>query len=215
MKRLYAPLKNWAKKPLFRAALFCLLVPLVLFCSRKPLLRGMYAYLDVSENSAFRHAVYAVVLSGNARERAATAAALYRQGQIDTLICTGANVSADLRIIGRNETEGELSRQVLLQNGVDSTRILLQNRGSSTIEEMQIIAGFLEKRPGSLVIITSSAHTRRMWRLRKKMLPRDRDIYCFGVPSDRYDARNWWNSEEGLIAVNTEWQKLLYYCWKY
>lgn len=215
MKRLYAPLKNWAKKPLFRAILFGLLVPLILFCFRKPLLRGMYAYLDVSENPAFQHAVYAVVLSGNAPERAATAAALYRQGQIDTLICTGANVSADLAIIGRNETEGELSRQVLLQKGVDSSRILLQNRGSSTLEEMQLIAAFLAKRPGSLVIITSSAHTRRVWRLRKKMLPRDRDIYCFGVPSGRYDARNWWNSEEGLIAVNTEWQKLLYYYWKY
>jgi len=154
-------------------------------------------------------------LSGNAAERAATAAALYRQGQIDTLICTGANIPADLKITGRNETEGELSRQVLLQNGVDSTRILLQNKGTSTLEEMRLIASFLQKRRGSLVIITSSAHTRRVWRLRRKMLPERPDIYCFGVPPERYDARNWWNSEEGLIAVNTEWQKLLYYYWKY
>lgn len=215
MKKSYARSKNWVKKPLFRftAVLLCLL--LLLFFLRRPLLRTMYTYLDVSENLSFNHAVYGIILSGNAGERAAAAAALYHRGLIDTLVCTGANIPPDLAILGYPEPESVLSRHVLLQNQVPPQRILLLDQGTSTIEEMQLIHRFSQKRSGSLLIITSATHTRRVWRLRKKIFPREQDIHCFGTPPQQYDPHAWWTSEQGLIAVNTEWQKLLYYYWKY
>lgn len=215
MKKLYAPLKNWAKKPFIRFAVFVLLLSLLLFLFRQPLLRGMYTFLNVSGTTPLTHASYGFILSGNASERAAAAAALFHQGRIDTLICTGSNVPSDLAVLGLNTGEGELSRMVLLQNGVPPERIRVINQGSSTREEIELVRSFCTKHPGSIALISTASHTRRIWRLRRKMLPSQHKIYCVGVPPGRYNPHYWWQSEEGLIAVNTEWQKLLYYYWKY
>lgn len=41
------------------------------------------------------------------------------------------------------------------------------------------------------------------------------EVVLHGTSSSYYNKMEWWKTEEGLIAINNEYMKLLYYWWKY
>lgn len=41
------------------------------------------------------------------------------------------------------------------------------------------------------------------------------NVLVHAVPSSEYDAKLWWRSEEGLLMVNNEYVKALYYAITY
>ena len=41
------------------------------------------------------------------------------------------------------------------------------------------------------------------------------DLIIRAAKNSRFNELEWWKTEEGLIAINNEWIKTLYYWWKY
>ena len=93
----------------------------------------VYAQQDQAQNAD----VIVVLGSGLRRDnrpgpalarRAIHAAELYSQGLADTVICTGGYTA------GRNRSEADGCREVLIENGVPETAILLEDQSRSTEE---------------------------------------------------------------------------------
>ena len=190
---------------------------LLLFLFRHNILLGVGSLLIQEDSPAEVDAIF--VLSGAPEERAKAAAALYRQDYSKNIIATGSLIPPILDVLDTTLTEAELTRAALLKEGVDTLAIEVMNQGTSTFEESDIILGYAQSRNYRRIIIVSSKfHTRRIQRVfRNKFDQAGLTIFVVGADPDpeRYKIGNWWNSEEGLIFVNNEYMKHLYYLWKY
>jgi hypothetical protein len=66
------------------------------------------------------------------------------------------------------------------------------------------------------MVLSSKLHTHRINEVfRKKLKDAGITLVVRGAPSSQFDEMHWWQSENGLIAVNNEWIKRMYYWWKY
>lgn len=153
------------------------------------------------------------ILSGSPYDRANTAVLLDYQTKVPYFICTGKNQSGDLRVFKDSVYECDLLQMQLQKNKVDSSRIVLLKEGTSTAEEADALLTYaLSHKIDSLVIVSSKFHTRRIKsvfvsRYKKAGIA----VFIQGAASSAYDENHWWKSENGLIALNNEYIKLLYY----
>jgi uncharacterized SAM-binding protein YcdF (DUF218 family) len=154
-----------------------------------------------------------VVLSGGSLDRGNEAANLYHCGFSKRLVCPGANKVCDLKILNMDITESAFTGMNLLRQGVPDSAITIIEKGTSTREEADVLLAFCrEKNYTSILLITSLLHTRRAGSVfRDKFENSGIKITVHGVKSSRFDEQNWWKSEDGLIAMNNEWLKQLYY----
>lgn len=205
-------MKNWRNK--IAIFLFLFLLILLPYFFRNSILRAVYGGLidiDYSEDS-FR---YGIILSGNANDRASFAADLFHKNKIDTLICLGENIPHNLKALDMPISEAEITKHILLKNHVPTENIYCIERGHSTYDEFAFIQSFLQTKNANALLISSDIHSARMSWLRKHFeLPEDK-VHIKGVPSEKFNRENWWQSEEGLIAVSNEWEKRIYYLLKY
>lgn len=154
------------------------------------------------------------VLSGAPMDRGEHAARLYRAGMAPVVVCTGELPHAAVqKICGLDYTEAHSTRHVLLENGVDSAAVRILGVGTSTREECRALVEYAQKNGWKKVAVVSSLfHTRRIART---VLPMAQaagvTVGIWGAPSLDFDERRWWRSENGLIFVNNEYVKLLYY----
>lgn len=156
---------------------------------------------------------YLFVLSGGAYDRGHEAARLYKAGLVDTVVVTGANIAKDLLSLGINLNEAQITDSALVRFGVPQSRILLIPKGTSTKEEAVIIHDFCMKK-GQLraSVLSDRFHTARAKKVIAPKLKNDGiELTMLGSPSSSYDEDHWWESEDGLIMVNNEYAKRLYY----
>lgn len=187
----------------------------ILFLLRTNILKGLADYLIVE--TSFDKVAYAFVLSGNALDRCGKAAELYHQGKVAAFVCTGANQSNDLKSLGIDTLESDLSELQLIKNGVPSALIIKIKIGTSTMEEANWILSFCqEKQLKEILIVSSKFHTRRVHQVFTKAFAEEGiQVHIAGAPSSQYDEMEWWKSEYGLIALNNEYLKQLYYLINY
>ncbi|MCB9257223.1 MAG: YdcF family protein [Chitinophagales bacterium] len=160
---------------------------------------------------------YAFVLSGGAKDRGSFAAELFQTGSVNHIVCTGANLSPDLESYGINLEESFLTKIQMESLGVPSDNISILPYGTSTIEESDYILNFcLENKLEEIAIISSLFHTRRIALVFMKKFEREGVLVrIYGAASTQYSEKSWWKSEAGLIALNNEYVKLIYYLFKY
>ncbi len=147
-----------------------------------------------------------VVLSGRMPVRAQEAATLYREGWApEVWITRPRGPKEELDTMGISYVGEEFySARVLMHLGVPTDSIHLPGpEAENTAEEMEIIAKQLEERAGgSVIIVTTKAHTRRvqtLWRMRAR--PGLRAIVR-GARGDSFDPAHWWrNSGDALDVV--------------
>lgn len=194
-------------------SMFCLIV--LLFIFRKILLTAVASYLNASTTPTAVEVIF--VLSGGAWERGAKAATLYHAGYANYIACTGANLSPDLRSYGMEIPESELTRRRVLMLNVDSTRILMLPKGTSTYEECVAITEYCHKRQyRNIMIVSSELHTRRILSVFTPMADKHGIRFqVIGASHDAFNENNWWTCEDGLLFVNNEYIKLMYYTLKY
>jgi len=179
------------------------------------LLRGMATVL-IAEDAPTRVDV-AYVLGGGPVERGGRGAELLRAGLCDTLVTTGVNIHRVLEAEGVLFTEAELTARAAYRAGADSTRMRLLQNGTSTWEEAAAVLRDAQAHGhDSIAIVSTEFHLRRVRRVFRKHFD-DTGIAVFTVASysPMYDHRAWWESEEGLLMVNNEYVKTLYYWLKY
>jgi hypothetical protein len=105
----------------------------------------------------------------------------------------------------------------LKRQGIPDSNITGLYFGTSTREEADTIIGHSTQQGFKKVIVLSSLlHTARVNKVfRPKFEKANIQLIICGAPSSRFSEMLWWQSEEGLIAVNNEWIKTIYYWLKY
>lgn len=181
------------------------------FVFRNNILRSFANFL-VIENE-FEHIETAFVLSGGAFDRGNQAALLLNGKKIEKVICTGANQPPDFKALNLDMLESELTRKHIIVQISDSTKVTLLKIGTSTLEESEAILAFCKaENITECVIVSSKFHTRRIKNSFKKKFEKEGiKIYISGAASSSFEENNWWKSENGLIALNNEYIKLMYY----
>lgn len=184
---------------------------LLLFIFRNQILRSFSNYLVVE--NPYEYIETAFVLSGGAFDRGNETAILLNENKIGKAICTGENQPPDFKALHIEMLESELTRKNIIAQISDSTKVTLLKIGTSTFEESEAILAFCKaEKLTECVIISSKFHTRRIKNSFKKKFEKEGiKIYITGAASSSYEEDNWWKSENGLIALNNEYIKLLYY----
>ena len=196
-------------------SLFTLILIFGLYFSRFIIFGWMANFLMVEDELSYVE--YAFVLSGNALDRGQKAAQLYHEGKFGQLICLGANQSNDLKSLGVDTLESELTHLQLRKEGVPAEDILLFPVGTSTAEEAEFILSYcLQKGILEIAVVSSCFHTKRVEQVFKKSFKKQGiTVYIKGAPSSIFEEDRWWENEYGLIALNNEYLKQVYYLFKH
>ncbi|MBX2973296.1 MAG: YdcF family protein [Flavobacteriales bacterium] len=182
---------------------------------RYRLLHGVGSVLIVADEVHHADALY--VLGGASYDRGTHAAELLKAGAAPVAYCTGSNVPSSFKAEGRMITEAQLTRAAAIRAGASPEQVLPFSYGTSTFEEAQGVL-LHAKRLGfdTIAVLTTDFHTRRVGVVfRKRFAGSGIHVLVASAPSSEYDADQWWNSEQGLLMVNNEYVKTLFYALKY
>jgi uncharacterized SAM-binding protein YcdF (DUF218 family) len=202
----------------YRLVRSCVL--LVIFCAtlylfRFTILRGLGEYLISEDPPA--HADVAYVLGGASIDRGEEAAKLYRSGSCSHFVCTGANVPGDLEEMGITLTESEMTKRVLVRCGVPAEQVIALREGTSTQEESLALLAYTKQGAVDTVIVVS--HGFHLRRVRNVFVSRFKaagiTVLLHAAESPDFSRDTWWKKEQGMMMVQNEYAKLLYYAVKH
>ncbi len=184
---------------------------LLLWMFRIPLLKGVGNFLITPDPVEQCDALY--VLGGAPLERGAEGARLLLDGVAPVMICTGLNIPTPLMVEDIMLSEAELSRNMALRTGADPERVVIMPVGTSTWEEAEAIFMHAQENDyRSVTIVSTEFHLRRVGRVfRKRFAGTGIAVRVHGAQGAMYDSARWWESEPGLLMVNNEYVKLVYY----
>lgn len=172
-------LRRWIVPVLSAIALAIILVPLVIFVA---------VYRQSRTNEARQ--VDALVVLGAAqfngvpsqvfRARLDTALELYQQGYAPLIVVTGG------RMVGDQYTEAESGRTYLIDRGVPSDAILMENVSHNTSASLDGVERLLKPRGiASLLLVSDGFHL-----YRSKMLAKDAGFEAYGYASEDSPIRH-------------------------
>jgi uncharacterized SAM-binding protein YcdF (DUF218 family) len=192
-----------------------IMIGAVLMAFRVPILRSFSTVLIAEDELEKVEAM--AVLSGGGYDRGNEAVNIYKAGWTNKIICTGGNPELNFRIIGIDTLESDLTAINLQRQVVPDSAIVLIRKGTSTLEESDIILAYCKKQNiKKIMVLSSKIHCRRVRSVfAEKFENANIQIIYRGAKSSIYDELNWWKKEEGLIAINNEWMKTFYYWLKY
>jgi uncharacterized SAM-binding protein YcdF (DUF218 family) len=194
---------------------FCFLLSALCFVLRAPLLLGLAHAWIINEPAAKSDAI--VILGGGLENRPFAAAKLYQEGLAPKILYMDVKPAATTEL-GITLPERELTRRVLLSNGVPENAMdAIGTNVTSTYDESHAVRAWVQKSGAkSIIIPTDIFHTRRArWLFHKQLKGTGAQIHVVAVECQEYQTTNWWQREQGLIAFQNEWVKLPYYWLKY
>jgi len=154
-----------------------------------------------------------VVLGGNGGNfyRVQQGVDLFNQGYAPLVVFSGGT----LKDAGIACSSAQLSLEAAQELGLPSGAAIIANGAQSTYDEAVNICRLAQQHGWhGIIIVTDLFHTRRAARTFRTLLP-DTAIYLSAAPDPNYDARRWWQTEEGLVAVFNEMIKLGFYWARY
>jgi uncharacterized SAM-binding protein YcdF (DUF218 family) len=209
-----SPKHRWLRRITGCLILGCVLL-LVGYVFRTSLLTGLAEAWVINDPVAKADAI--VILGGGPETRPFAAAKLYRNGVAPMVIYTDVR-PGPAEELGITPREAELTRRILLSNGVPETAMtMIGNNVASTYDESRAVRAWVEKSGAKTIIIpTDPFHTRRVrWIFRKELRDTKTAIHVVPVNPVRYRANDWWRHEEGVTAFQNEIIKYLYYRFEY
>jgi uncharacterized SAM-binding protein YcdF (DUF218 family) len=207
------PVKRRRRWP--RRILAVAVLGLALYASGSWWLPAVGRWLDVGETP--RVSDYCLVLSGDFESRPFGAAALYRKGFIRHAIWL-THIASTERVSPTRLDSDAAARRILTTVGVPDDRIVvLDGPCVSTFDEAQSLERMLATHPDATVaVVTSDYHTRRSrWVFRHVLGDRADHLQFISVPTDYFNAENWWRVEEGFASYSKEILKLPFYYIRY
>ncbi|MCH7534774.1 MAG: YdcF family protein [Bacteroidetes bacterium] len=204
------------KNKWFKAVIILLVLGLSLFLFQNQILKGIALWL-IKEDPKTDHPVTLIVLGGDSYSRGTAGALLYEEGFVDSIVCTGGNMSGSLRSLGLYKTESEISKIRLVRLGVPGSIITTLKEGTSTQEEAELILGFCkQKNLKEIAILSTRFHTRRVSNTFKELFEDEGvKVNIWGCKNEYYDENNWWTNEIAMITLFNEYVKHGYYFLKY
>jgi uncharacterized SAM-binding protein YcdF (DUF218 family) len=176
------------------------------------LFAGLLAFRNVGRwlvvEDPLQKATAIVVLSGRMPDRALEAARIYQQGYAPLVWLThstepGATLQKhSVNFIG----EEQYNKELLIHQGVPENAIEVLNPPIvNTADEMRTIGSAIRKeQQGTVILVTSQVHTRRVRALWKRLSARDGRAIVRGVSDDDYDAAHWWRNTRDALDVVRE-----------
>jgi uncharacterized SAM-binding protein YcdF (DUF218 family) len=192
---------------------------ILLFVFRKPIFKGAGSFLI--KEAPLQKADALFVLGGNVFDRPNEAFKIYKAGYTDNIITLGAN--SGFTQLAMNNGADPLSvadavvmYDFLLEKGVPTEVVRPIVEGTSTKEECEAILNYCMLRHYEKIIVVSDLfHTRRIHNVFVAYFAEEGiEVIVRGASHSEYDESSWWNYEGGLIMVNNEYVKLLYYMLK-
>ena len=192
-----------------------LLLAVVAYMFRVPLLRAAGNALIVQDELEAADAI--VVLGGNPYDRATAGAQLFNEGWAPVMYCTGGSAAHNLDALDLDYTEAGVTRTRLLKLGVPGRKVIPLNEGTSTWEESELLLQLCKDEGYSTIIVLSDLfHTARIeWVFKERFQEEGIQVLIAGASSTRYNEQEWWENEYGLIMVNNEYIKKVYYWLKH
>ena len=140
-----------------------------------------------------------------AKERALAAARLYREGRVKYIVPSGG-VTWDIN--GEMLSEALYMERILLEKGVPSDAIILENEAKTTKENMIYGALQINRKTKfygdqKIIIVTSHYHIKRSIALAKTFLPRMVKPYACPTPVCEGKSE-WLKKAENVEFLNTE-----------
>lgn len=150
-------------------------------------------------------------------DRVLHAAELYHKGAAGNVLIVenGADAFRELKARGANIPGGtELINNALVDMGIsDSVIIILPGNAQSTQQEAMIIRQYHDDIPeiDTLLIVTSSPHTRRASMIFKDVFRKSQTPVCIMCSPSSYtnfNAEKWWKSQDDIETVLLEYLKI-------
>ena len=140
------------------------------------------------------------------------AARLYREGYAPRVLVASPE-SKPTDKIGLTVGDTEVTKRILSRQGVpDSTVAEFGDEVTSTHEEALALGSWIRKTGAKKIIVRDPFHARRVrWLFNKELQPAGTEILTAAAPSLKYDASNWWQTEQGLIEFQNELIKYAHY----
>jgi uncharacterized SAM-binding protein YcdF (DUF218 family) len=205
---------NRRRKIAIAAGVFVVMIGAA-FIFQTAILQALGSHLTVQTSTA--PTPYLVILGGNSFERGSAALPWIEDGRAAHIICTGGNVPSSLLALDTLLTEAQLTQRFLVARGIASDRITLLENNTSTLEEAATLKAWCAAHGvNQLTILSSLFHLRRVRNVFTQVFEGTNVnlTYAAAAPLN-YNPEFWWQSEEGLIMVNNEYMKHLYYWWNY
>lgn len=208
-------IKDFFAKRWFRRCLILTGCLLVLFLFWNPILRSIGHYLVAGDE--LQPSEVCFVLGGNSYDRGLYAAEVYKDFPDQRFVATGGNYPTQIQALNTVMYEAELTKHFMHTLGVPQEQIAVLTQSTSTMEESEEILAYCKQhRLSKIAILSSAFHLRRVKSVfENKFRKEGIEVVFFAAPDKDFDADNWWKHEEGLITVNNEYIKLVYYTLKY
>ncbi|MEZ4740098.1 MAG: YdcF family protein [Flavobacteriales bacterium] len=195
--------------------IFLIALAVIMWAFRFPLLRGLGNFLIHEDDSCRADVIY--TLGGSPLDRGVFTALLLQQGCAQRAYCTGENIPGSYKAEGRSVTEAELTRTAAIREGALPTQVLPYPYGTSTWEEA---AGVLHHARSigvdTILLVTTDFHTRRVNKVFEERFEGSGiTVLVKAAPSSDYEVDEWYRTEQGLLMVNNEYVKTLYYAITY
>jgi len=149
-----------------------------------------------------------VVLSGRLPMRAIAAAQLYRDGFAPEIWLTHpAEPTASLAALGiPADGEDVYNTRVLLHEGVppQAIRVLPSSIVNTADELAEVAAALPADKSGTVIIVTTKAHTRRVRALWKHITNGRGRAVVRAAPNDPFDPAHWWRTSGDALDVVRE-----------
>ncbi len=199
------------------ASLLLLLLAVLAFAFRSPILTGIADYLIINDRLQPADAI--VLLNSDFDTRPFHTADLYKRGLAPVVIIARAENTPAVEL-GLVPNDTDISVGVMEKLGVPPERItILPYPGgtTSTIDEAVAFRQYVgENHVQRIIVVTSAFHTRRArWIFEKTLAGLPVTLEMAAVPYVGFDQTNWWTNEKGLITLDNEYVKLVYYYFKY
>jgi|SRR5271156_1108182 uncharacterized SAM-binding protein YcdF (DUF218 family) len=186
--------------------LLCAVILLVLFVAALVAFRGLGRWL-VREDPLAKADVI-VVLSGSMPYRAERAANYFTSGYANEVwVSHPEGPDEELQALGIHYvSEADFNREVLIQLHVPATSVqILPDTIIDTEQEVQEVARQMHKTgKSSVIIVTSSVHTRRVKALWAKLVGANPRAIVRAAPEDPFDADHWWRNTRDALSVVRE-----------
>jgi uncharacterized SAM-binding protein YcdF (DUF218 family) len=212
-----SPNKSHLLRNLLVAGAILILLVVLAYAFRSQILTGVADYLVVSDRLQPADIIF--LLNSEVNTRPFYASDLYKQGLAPVIVIARSEdaPTVDLGLVP-NDTDIDVGVMEKLGVPADKIIVLPVSGGvTSTFDEAIVLRRYIETNNiHTVILVTSAFHTRRTkWIFDRELSGLPLTLEMAAAPHYGFDATNWWRSESGLITLNNEYVKLVYYFFKY
>lgn len=181
----------------------------------RALLAAVGCGLDVGKTPRAADAV--VLLNGGENTRPFIAAALVTGGWAPKVILNTVRLH-QIQESGAVPPSHEIAVRVMEYAGLSRDQVeQLSTSAQTTFDEARGVATYLDTHPMKrLILVTEAPHTRRAeWIFHHVLSNRNVGIMVVSAPPDGFNLSTWWQREDGLLFVLSEYLKLFFYTFRY